>query len=230
MRYFYIADNQGRDATVMAISVKSLPNPVLGHKGKKIKNVRILESSEQHTYKNLKKAHGEKLVDAIIKDDVDIDFIKTGLIISQTNRIYLSNEGLVMKQMPKMQEVVFDAKGEEKKRSEPKNIDPNIRDDTPPIKWTGRFFDKKEAIRNFVFQRSLQLQHTNGLTYDFLFNMANDLQEKNQLMFVGAGTKGIEPLIFQVNGTPMRGFLEGRTDGKKYKLLLHLSNMEIKLP
>ena len=60
--------------------------------------------------------------------------------------------------------------------------------------------------------------------------MANDLQKKNQLMFVVAGTKGIEPLIFQVNGTPMRGFLEGRTDGKKYKLLLHLSNMEIKLP
>ena len=42
MRYIYIADNQGRDATVMAISVKSLPNPDLGHKGKKIKNVRIL--------------------------------------------------------------------------------------------------------------------------------------------------------------------------------------------
>ena len=183
MRYFYIADNQGRDATVMAVSVKSLTNPDLGHKGKKIKNVRILESSEQHTYNNLKKVHGEKLVDAIIKDDVDIDFIKTGLIISQTNRIYLSNEGLVMKQMPKMQEVVFDAKGEEKKRSEPKNIDPNIRDDTPTIKWTGKFFDKKEAIRNFVFRRSLQLQHTNGLTYDFLFNMANDLQKKNQLMF-----------------------------------------------
>ena len=54
MRYFYIADNKGRDATVMAISVKSLPNPELGYKGKKIKNVRILESSEQKTYKNLK--------------------------------------------------------------------------------------------------------------------------------------------------------------------------------
>ena len=57
MRYFYIADNKGRDATVMAISVKSLPNPELGHKGKKIKNVRILESSEQKTYKNLKKEY-----------------------------------------------------------------------------------------------------------------------------------------------------------------------------
>lgn len=230
MRYFYIADNKGRDATVMAISVKSLKNPDLGYKGKKIKNVRILESSDQKTYKNLKKAYSENLVDSIIKDDVDIDFIKTGLIISQTNRIYLSHEGLAMNQTPKMEEIVFDAKGEEKKRSKPKNIDPNIRDDTPPIKWTGKFFNKNEAIRKFVFQRSLQLQHTNGLTYDFLFNMANDLQKKNQLMFVGAGAKGIEPLIFQVNGTPMRGFLEGRTDGIKYKLLLHLSNMEIKLP
>ena len=91
MRYFYIADNKGRDATVMAMSIKSSPNPQLGHKGKKIYNVRILESSEQKTYKNLKKAHGENLADAIIKDDVDIDFIKTGLIVSQTNRIYLFN-------------------------------------------------------------------------------------------------------------------------------------------
>ena len=60
MRYFYIADNKGRDATVRAVSVKSLPNPERGHKGKKIKNVRILESSEQKTYKNLKK-HTEKI-------------------------------------------------------------------------------------------------------------------------------------------------------------------------
>ena len=60
--------------------------------------------------------------------------------------------------------------------------------------------------------------------------MAKDLQDKDQLMFVGAGDKGNEPLIFQLNGTPMRGFLEGRIDGSKYQLLLHLSNMEIKLP
>jgi hypothetical protein len=34
----------------------------------------------------------------------------------------------------------------------------------------------------------------------------------------------------QVNGTPYRGFLEGRIDGENYILLLHLSNMELKLP
>jgi hypothetical protein len=35
-------------------------------------------------------------------------------------------------------------------------------------------------------------------------------------------------LIFQTNGTPFRGFLEGRTQGESYKLVLHLSNLEIK--
>ena len=30
------------------------------------------------------------------------------------------------------------------------------------------------------------------------------------------------------NGTPYRGFLEGRVDGDKYLLLLHLTNLELK--
>ena len=30
MRYFYFADKKGRDATVMAISLKSSPNPEFG--------------------------------------------------------------------------------------------------------------------------------------------------------------------------------------------------------
>jgi hypothetical protein len=34
----------------------------------------------------------------------------------------------------------------------------------------------------------------------------------------------------QVNGTPYRGFLEGRIEGDKFILLLHLSNMELKKP
>ena len=230
MRYFYISDNKNRDATVMSVTLKSPSNPELVYKGDKINNAYILESTEDKNYQNLKKEYGENLVDAIIKDDVDIDFIKTGLFISETRKTYLSHEGSFMNQAPKIIEVIINSKGEEKERREPKNIEPNVRDDTPPIKWTGKFFSKKDAITKFVFQKTIQLQHTNGLTYDFLYNMAKDLQDKDQLMFVGAGDKGNEPLIFQLNGTPMRGFLEGRIDGSKYQLLLHLSNMEIKLP
>ena len=49
-----------------------------------------------------------------------------------------------------------------------------------------------------------------------------------KLLFVGAGPKGASPLIFTLNGTPYRGFLEGRVDGDGYRLILHCSNLELK--
>jgi hypothetical protein len=76
----------------------------------------------------------------------------------------------------------------------------------------------------------IQVQHVNGLTYDFLYGIAKELEEKDSLMLVGAGPKSNQPLIFQRGGTPYRGFLEGRTQGEKYMLILHLSNMELKKP
>ncbi len=50
------------------------------------------------------------------------------------------------------------------------------------------------------------------------------------MVLLGGGAQGKEPLIFQMNGTPYRAFLEGRIDGARYQLLLHLSNMELKRP
>ena len=48
------------------------------------------------------------------------------------------------------------------------------------------------------------------------------------MMLVGAGAKGRDPLIFQNNGLPWRGFLEGRIQDDSYALLLRLSNLELK--
>ena len=89
---------------------------------------------------------------------------------------------------------------------------------------------KEEACRKFVFSNKVQLMHINGLTYDFLFNMAKELAEKESLMLLGAGAKSNQPLILRRGGTPYRGFLEGRVDGEKYCLILHLSNLELKAP
>ena len=49
-------------------------------------------------------------------------------------------------------------------------------------------------------------------------------------MLLGAGPKGNQPLILRRGSVPYRGFLEGRTQGDKYCLLLHLSNLELKPP
>jgi len=97
-----------------------------------------------------------------------------------------------------------------------------------PLKWSGKFFPIEEAYNKFVFIRTYQLFHDSGLTYDFLFDMAKTLEEKKSFMLVGSGKKGVGPAIFQEGGQPFRIFLEGRTQGDQYMLLMHLSNLELK--
>jgi len=99
-----------------------------------------------------------------------------------------------------------------------------------PLIWTGKLINKNEAVRKFVFATKLQIVHINGLTYDFLYEMAKELHESNSLMILGAGSKGRDPLIFRSRSVPYRGFLEGRIKDDKYILLLHLSNLELKKP
>jgi hypothetical protein len=60
--------------------------------------------------------------------------------------------------------------------------------------------------------------------------MARQLEAKDSLMLLGAGPKGNQPLILRRGGSPYRGFLEGRTQGDKYCLILHFSNLELKAP
>ncbi len=76
----------------------------------------------------------------------------------------------------------------------------------------------------------MQLRHSDGLTYEFLFSMAKELGESQKVMLLGTGEKGTGPLIFQANGRPYRGFLEGRVKGTSYQLTLLLSDMELKRP
>ena len=91
---------------------------------------------------------------------------------------------------------------------------PNTATETP-LKWSGRLMKKSEVFNRFVFQAKLQVAHVNGLTFDFLYAMAKDLDEKQSLMLVGrSGPKSTQPLIFQRGGVPYRGFLEaGRIHG-----------------
>jgi len=60
--------------------------------------------------------------------------------------------------------------------------------------------------------------------------MAKELHDKNQMVLLGAGEKGTDPLILQNNGTPYRGFLDGYVKENQYKLYIRLSNQEIKTP
>ncbi|MEQ1642712.1 MAG: hypothetical protein ABL959_04605, partial [Pyrinomonadaceae bacterium] len=105
----------------------------------------------------------------------------------------------------------------------------NINSDIP-LRWSGKFIKKEDAAHKFIFTHKRQLIHVNGLTYDFLYEMAKELHERNSLMLLRGGEKGDQPIIMTRGAKPYNAFLEGRIDGDSYLLVLQLSNMELKRP
>ena len=90
-----------------------------------------------------------------------------------------------------------------------------------------KFIPKVKLYNKVILSSKYQIKHVNGLTFDFLFNIAKLLHEKESFMIMGGG-KGDEPLVFNDGGKPYRSFLEGRIKDKSYCLILHLSNQELK--
>jgi hypothetical protein len=162
----------------------------------------------------------------LVKEDPELDIETTGRLISGTHTLYLDSKGEAAYHVNLVQ-VIKNPDGSETERRGALKQAANINIDTP-IRWSGREYPRAEALRTFVFTRNYQLRHTSGLTYDFLYDMAKQLHERDALMFVGTGTKGTGPIVLSLGGTPYRGFLEGRIDGRKYVLILHLTNMELK--
>src|SRR4029453_7496752 len=85
----------------------------------------------------------------------------------------------------------------------------NINAEGMPVRWSGKFIKKEDAAHRFVFTNKKQLVHINGLTFDFLYDMAMELHKKDALLLVGGGEKGSEPLVMNRGGLPYNAFLEG---------------------
>jgi hypothetical protein len=192
---------------------------------------KILKATIDHDYDTLIKRYDddpEKMALALVDTDPEVDMEKCGVFLWGVSKVFVnSDDGIVYR--IEQTEVVRDPFGEIKEKRARRRTESNVDADIP-LTWTGRQIDKDEAARRYLFSSKLQIVHVNGLTYDFLFGMAAELAENNTLMVVGGGTRGRDPLIFRSGSIPYRGFLEGRVEGEKYILLLHLSNMELKLP
>ena len=89
---------------------------------------------------------------------------------------------------------------------------------------------KKAIVQKVLLTKKYQVKHVNGLTFSFLFDLAKKLDDAQALMPVGAGEKGVQPLVMRHGGKPYRAFLEGRVRKDAYCLLLHLTDQELKAP
>jgi hypothetical protein len=129
-------------------------------------------------------------------------------------------------------DIVYDASGQEKERRPHITRKCNL-DELMPIK-VGKRLPVVDALTGFVFKQIYQIVHEDGVQKDFLFGLARELHEKQEIAVMGAGAKGTLPVVVRDKGSPYRAFLYGEigtgADEGKYKLLLLLSDQELKRP
>lgn len=190
-------------------------------------NVRFLKATLPTSIEMLNKHYGDDLADAIIKSDPEIDLELVGMQLGKVKKVFLDFANGKVAHRVVRQQVHYSVEGEEVDIKKYHTTESNINIDFP-LRWTGKFIPKDKAVRMFVFTKKYQIRHINGLTYDFLYDMAKMLDERKCLMLVGAGSKGTGPLVLSTGSTPYRAFLEGRIKDDKYCLLLHLTNLELK--
>lgn len=226
-----LSNSAGRDAVV---SMDSVAAPLrvrwLDPSGRAALTVRLVKSTIDHEFPALIAEAGgaAELSQKLIEGDPEIDFEWVGSSLQNTSRVLIDTHQNIAHAVQQY-EVVRNPDGTERERRARSLPLPNVTPEAP-LRWSGKMIPKEEAMRKFVFSTKVQLKHINGLTYDFLHAMAKELESKNSLMLVGAGPKANQPLILRRGGSPYRGFLEGRTEGDRYLLLLHLSNLELKKP
>ena len=239
MRKINLSNDSKRDAEVAYGTSFHRPSPVYKTAdGKRGQSERRVKATMGTTDEALLAQYGEGLADALIAGDPEVDMERFGLKVEGVKKVYVvtppKRPNDQSPNLPKvaygvtLNEHVYLPDGTEKEVRPEQTTTANIATDGIPIRWTGKLIPREKAMRMFMFKKSYQIQHVNGLTYDFLFDMAKKLAEADSMMLVGGGQKGIDPLVMANGGTPYRAFLEGRVDGDKYALLLRLTNMELK--
>ena len=229
IRKVRMEDAKGRDGLVWLSSPPRAAGPEFrAPDGGSVRFARIIKSPMGWSEIALRRQckDDDSLARALIDIDPEIDMEAAGRIAGPCDRVWVDPDGEPL-YAAKMMEIVYGTDGMEKERRTPVDVEANIGEDMP-LRWTGRFFRSEVIVRRFAITRKFQILHTDGLTFDFLHRMAAALEKKDALASIGAGPKGRDPLIFERNGTPYRAFLEGRTKGDEYLLILHPSNLEIK--
>lgn len=229
MKAIHISNAKNRDAQVAfdaQVKEKSVRS-VLPDGRDKI-NVKLLKATVQIDEDELVKHYGSltDVAHAIMESDPEVDMEIIGKKLRRTRKLYVDKDNNIAYRV-NLFRVIRNPDGTEKERRDVNRLPGNVNVEMP-LKWTGKKYPKAEAVRKFVFSRKYQIRHINGVTYDFLYNMAKELYESDSLMLIGAGSKGTEPILLTRGGSPYRGFLEGRIDGDRYCLILHLTDIELK--
>jgi hypothetical protein len=227
-RYLHIADSKNRDAEIRFTGKTKKPYIKLVTESQaEVQTLRVLKGTAENAYEGMlmQFKNPEAIAQAMLSGDPEISLKMTGRFVKGTSRVYV-NQHLKPVTRVHLKEIVYAPDGTIKEERVPKELLSNIQTDLP-LKL-GKRFAKTEIYNKLVFAKKYQLHHINGLTFDFLYDIAKDLHDSATLAMLGGGPKGNEPLVFQDGGKSYRAFLEGRIADGGYCLIIHLSNLELK--
>ena len=229
LRRIRLADHRGREATVVLVPCRKPPAITYADSyDAPVRFTRRIKSTDATSYNALQSRFSDpdSMARALIDGDPEIDIQAAGREAGPCDRVHVGSDGKPL-YSARMVEIVHDREGNEIARREPVNTPANLVPDRPP-RWSGKLLPRSEAIRRYAFTRVYQVRHGNSLEYDFLFGLAKHLEDRDALALVGSGSKGNGPLILERDGTQMKGFLEGRTKGDAYLLVIHLASLDLK--
>jgi len=228
-RRIWLADHRGRNAVVVLVPRRR--TTLLGHRdagGSPVRSCRCIKSTSNSD--SLLRQHGEPgaLARALVDGDPELDLEAAGRETGACDRVYVGHDGKPL-YSARLLEVICDPDGYEIQRRPPELVPANLVPDCAPV-WSGKLLSCRDAIARFAFTRAYQVRHGNALEYDFLFGLAAHLEQRESLVLVGSGPRGIGPLIPERNALPMKGFLAGKTQDKAYRLVLYLAAFELRKP
>lgn len=225
-----ISNQKNRDAIVAFEAVTPKRDVhFVDPKGKRVTTQKLLKTDIHHDLPALLKKRKTLagIGKALIKDDPEIDIDEFGMFLADTSKVYVSKKGII--HLVDEFEVLKHPDGTLRERRPRQKELQNVNTDIP-LRWSGKFIKKAEAAHKFIFTHKRQLIHVNGLTFDFLYDMAKELDKRDSLLLIRGGEKGDEPIVMHRGGRPYNAFLEGRIKGDSYCLILQMSNMELKRP
>ena len=241
IRYIKLANANKRDAEITFKSLNPKSEVTMGFvNGDIVVNKRVIKSSSAKSIQSLLSVYDEKpiegvdfqkqlagrLAEDLILADPELDLELTGKFIDDVSRVYINENEKPVFRINKV-EKIFSPNAELKEERQPKYNESNISGENI-VNWTGKLMPKVKVYNKLVFEKKYQLKHINGLTYDFLYEMAKELADKDSLMMLAGGASGKEPLVMSDGGKPYRAFLAGKIKGEKYSLILHLTDQELK--
>jgi len=209
----------------LTFSYRTPRRPAPGLPGLDVQPARWIHTTDATSTAALVAHYGDGLADVIIEGDPDIAIDSVGCPVVGATQTWLDGDGSASPFPLQVCDVRFDAAGAEVGRREPRDERGNIQ---AGVFMTAGRMSLAEMVSGYVVSKTLQVLAEDAAGHAWCHALARRLSDARAVTLCTAAAG--EPLVLQTGGRPYRGYLEGRVDGERWKLLLHLSAQELRTP